>query len=723
MKIRRLLCAVLACSLFFPVLAIAASASEESAGFDWPLGRALPHFGAPAEPLDAIDIIEMPLAERLAVACLQGVVNRARPRIFLVDRDYDTRDSWGPDLGLSYEFMPWKDVLLKYLEEIKGLVIFNPEIRDTNNAACTVAGIKDALAVSPALAEELAAAPYHLPILVDLRDAPITDKLSAYRWVHANYWDQCTRRTISGLAPDGHFPLRDFSVAVRAAILWLDPKIPEERAVLKLFFDDTKPLDCYYTGWWPNEGAGISFASAYGVMTIASDFYLNYTVYSGMPRELDAIPPVPAKPELEQGKIYLSLNISDGDNIQYDQGAMRVERLWGSPQRGEVPIGWTFSPVMLDAGPQILNWYYKTATENDVLICGPSGLGYSTAAEWPNKAFVQRYGTMTNDYFERSNMNIITVWQKITASRANWYLGAMPGLLGITTQFENGNFSPKVRHYGGKPVIWLGSDTKGSRGSMSYDNGIDNIMTHMRAAAKKNTAEPRFFMGQVDVWHTGVSDLVRLADDLNAEFPGRFVFVRPDHLMMLVNEYYIKPFNVALQKPAVDENGDPAAITDGTFTTGWEAKTTGPAALRIDLGEPMKLDRFVLKNAGTNYLDASLNTKAWELRSSVDGETWKTLETVSANSKPIVYRKLSGTARYIRLVITDAGADDVARVQELEIYGVPAARANDAQVKKMASRHDLRVRLTNPWYEFVEWLHTKALFLSIERLWNRIFWS
>ncbi|MDR2687595.1 MAG: discoidin domain-containing protein, partial [Oscillospiraceae bacterium] len=685
MPIRKLFCAALALSFLLPALAVPSAAS-----FDWPVGRALPRFGPPAETLDAIDVAGMPFAERLAVSCLQGIVNRARPRIFLVDRDSDTRDSWGDDLGLSYAFLPWRDVLLNYLGEFKGLVIFNPAIAETANVATTVAGVEDVLAVSPALAEEMSAAPYNLPVLVDLREAPITDKLSAYRWMHGYCWERCTRRTICGLAPDGHLPLRDFSVAVRAAVVWLDPKIPEERAVLQLFFNGAEPLECFYTGWWPDEGAGISFASAYGVMTIASDFYLNYTVYSGMPSQLE-IPPVPAKPPLEDGRIYVSLNVSDGDNIQYDQGAMKIARLWGSPRRGDVPIGWTFSPAMLDAGPQILNWYYGAATENDALICGPSGLGYSTAAQWPGRAFAQKYGAMTNDYFERANMNVVTVWQKVTASRAEWFMGAMPGLLGITTQFENGKFSPKVRYTrGGKPIVWLGCDVSGSRGSMSYDNGTGNIKQHMAAAAEQGAKGPQFFMAQVDVWHTGVDDLVRLRDELSAQYPGRFIFVRPDHLMMLANEYYAKPFMVSLQKPAADGDGGPAAVTDGTFTTGWQAPAPGRAMLRIDLGESVKLDRYVLKNAETGYFDAGLNSRDWELHISADGEQWATVDRVGGNSGAIAYRNLRGqAARYVRLVVTDAGADGIARVQELEIYGVPAARANDPLVRLRGFFHDL----------------------------------
>jgi len=675
--------------------------SFERDGYNWPLGQALPHFSPMAEHLDAIDVVGMPFAQRLAVSCLQGIVNRAQPRVFLVDRDHDSRDAWGGALGLDYAFLPWEDVLAKYLDEILGLVVYNPAIQATANVATTIAGVENALAVSPALADELADA-YGLPVLADLREQPITDKLGAYRWLHANYWDRCTRRTISGLVPDGHLPLRDFSVAVRAAVVWLDPKLPEEREVLALFFGDTAPLECFYTGWWPDEGAGIAFSSSYGVTTIPSDFYLNYTVYSSMSRQLD-VPPVPAKPAMEPGKIYVSFNISDGDNIQYDQGAMKIPRLWGSPLRGDVPIGWTFSPAMLDAGPQILNWYYSTATSGDVLISGPSGLGYSTAAQWPGKAFIEGYGAITNRYFERTGMNIITVWSKLTGSRANRFIGAMPALLGLTVQFEYGQRVQYTR--AGKPVVWFGSDVPCSTGAMSYDNGVDNIKERIRAAARWDNSAPQFYMAQADAWHTSVHDFVRLRDELVAEFPGRFVFVRPDHLMMLLNEYYAKPFLVSLQRQALDESGSPVPVTDGSFTTGWQASAPGEAALVIDLGESVVLSRYVLKNAETGYMDANLNSRAWKLLASTDGDTWRAIDSVCGNESAIAYRALKQCrARYIRLAIKDAGADGVARVQELEIYGVPEARACDPWVRLRSFFHDLRTWFMNPIYEVVAWV-------------------
>jgi hypothetical protein len=42
-------------------------------------------------------------------------------------------------------------------------------------------------------------------------------------------------------------------------------------------------------------------------------------------------------------------------------------------------------------------------------------------------------------------------------------------------------------------------------------------------------------------------------------------------------------------------------------------------------------------------------------------------------------------------------------VQELEIYGVPAARALDPRVRARGFFHDLLTRVSGPYYEIVAW--------------------
>ena len=648
--------------------------SQSTPNYTWPIGQALPSFGKPVDTLDGMELFfdKTSFEERLTAACLQGIINRTEPRLFMIVEP----DPWATDLELNVTVFPeWKDAIVKYRAELSGLVVYNPDIPDTANVATTIAGIKDCLAVSPEMADILRVAPYNLDIVVDLRsEAKITDKLSAYRYLHETYWEQCTRRVVTGLYPKDHTQWRDFAVAVKSAVVWLDPAVPEESEVMQLFFEDSTPIDTYYTGWWPNEAAGVTLASTYGISTIASDFYINSTVYSGMSREI-TVPAVPAKPKMEDGKIYVALLLSDGDNTQYVQHFMRGDRVWGDRRRGEVPVGYTNTPAMLDVGPQLLNYYYKTATENDVLICGPSGLGYTTTAHWRDKEFTRQYAEITNSYFERTGFNFITFWRGATAQKLDWFAEKCPSLLGSTVQNWWG---PRIRFMKtGAPNVWLGSHDYFERGYMSYDQGTANIKEQLTTVANKKTKAPQFQVAQGCAWDTTVSDLAQLAEDMQAEFPDRFVFVRPDHLMMLVNEYYGKPFMTSLRKTAKStseaQSFEAANAVDGTFSTGWQAAAPGKAELIIDLGEEFSLRRYVLKNAETNYLDSSLNTKAWQLFISCDGEKWKSIDAVEDNGEAIVYRNLKNQkARYVKLTVENPGSDGIARIQELEVFGSKA---------------------------------------------------
>jgi len=67
--------------------------------------------------------------------------------------------------------------------------------------------------------------------------------------------------------------------------------------------------------------------------------------------------------------------MSDGDNIQWLQGGWRSDEWYGSPDRGAVPIGWTFAPAMESLAPVILDWAKSNATANDTFVAGPSGAG------------------------------------------------------------------------------------------------------------------------------------------------------------------------------------------------------------------------------------------------------------------------------------------------------------------------------------------------------------
>ncbi len=101
--------------------------------------------------------------------------------------------------------------------------------------------------------------------------------------------------------------------------------------------------------WYSTERSGITTASEFGIGTLPADFHLSGSVYSGTDHRIQ-VPKVPKMPLLTN-KVCVASFISDGDNIQYAQRAMK--RIWdrAASVRGKAPLNWTIAPGLVDIGP------------------------------------------------------------------------------------------------------------------------------------------------------------------------------------------------------------------------------------------------------------------------------------------------------------------------------------------------------------------------------------
>jgi hypothetical protein len=325
-------------------------------GMRWPDGRVLPEFAAPAGLIDQLDMSDMNLkpSERLLITCLQGLVNKTKPRIMLVNKAGEGKNFWTEKCGLKVTKVasPW-ELLNKYKNEISGIVLYR---RGANehlvNLATTVGGIRNSLPVDDSLYEELKAKGIGLPrVTVDLRNLNLQTALEVYEYLYAHYWKDCNKRLYVSLSPRNMDFIRDIAVATRSAVIWLDPRKRADSLLANKFFSDMRQGESFVLGWWPEERSGVGLGTSHGIATIAADFFENGTVFAGQSQSIE-LRPVPKMPKLEN-KIYLTLFLSDGDNIQYCQHSLA--KLWGNEKRGVVPINWTISPALLDAAPQIYN--------------------------------------------------------------------------------------------------------------------------------------------------------------------------------------------------------------------------------------------------------------------------------------------------------------------------------------------------------------------------------
>ncbi|HUA39555.1 MAG TPA: LamG-like jellyroll fold domain-containing protein [Candidatus Sulfopaludibacter sp.] len=512
-------------------------------GINWPTNQFLPSFATPAPILDAIDTSAASNPEIDLFSSMQGIVNRTRPQVIcLTSGDGEGEYTWLKLHNLSYNLTNGYNLILKYRTNFTGLVVTDTNQPDTLNLATTMAGVNNELICDPSLLATLTNAPYNLPIVDDLRSFHFSDKYALYGYLYTNYWPLCTHRIIAGMETNVDGCLRDYLVAVKSAVVWLDPGNAQDAALLGKFLTNMTANNGVYMGWWPNEGNGLSWIAQYGIPVLASDFYRNGSVFSGVPRTIN-IPDIPPTPPL-QNKVYVALILSDGDNVQYMQHVMKMD--WSGPARGSVPISWTSEALSVDLDPGLLSYYWGTVTTNDCLISGPNGAGYTHAENW-SAANLAAFAKASAPYLQRSGLRVVTVWDSVNSGIAQTYATNCPTLLGLTDQ--SGTYS----------AVNLGLRT--IKLTPTYASTTNQMISAITAAAAGwNGTVPIFIAAQATVWSLGPSDMRTIANSFNT---NEFVFVRADHLFLMANGIFASP--MALTRPVVGITPTNAMI-QGTVT-------------------------------------------------------------------------------------------------------------------------------------------------------------
>lgn len=666
------------------------SVTNPKEGMSWPKGQALPIFATPARTLDELLVENLSKDEQITFSALQGQVNRQQPRIYLANsRSDEGSDTWpntatmgfGPRnriaAGSQYE------LLAKYAKELKGVVLYDPKISPHyRNVAGTLAGVNRAVPATAEVYARMKGQGIELGVVADLTRETATSPVEIYQNLHDQVWPKCDKRIIVSARPtegggDFHHT-RDMASACGAAVIWLDPRIPEEKDVLEKFLEDMKAGEAVALGWYASERSGITTLSAYGIGTLAADHFVSSTVFAGTDHRI-LVPKVPKKPELAN-KVYVSIFLSDGDNIQYTQHAMRKNWDRSAQTRGKIPLNWTIAPGLVDIAPGILNHYYTTTTEKDCFVTGPSGMGYLMPVNTLNEpgapvgvtltdpARMEAFARLTETYLQRSGLRVMTIWDDATAMQRKSYESHCRNLYGATVQ----NFKDVPSVEGGVEKGRLRFDklVVPYAGSFNHLNGsLTREIDHWDGRS------PLFLSYQVDVWGEMKPDrLVELHDKLAARYPGRIEFVRADHYFTLSNESNGLPFNLCLSPNTLVKSGDPAAspdaLTDGTPTTIWSTSEKSGRWAGFEFVQPYKLTRCVIRHAGDAGLSPNLNTRDFLIQGSLDGKTWQTLDARKGNRDNVTDVEFPAfKARFVKITVQDAGADSTARFADVEIYG------------------------------------------------------
>ncbi len=659
----------------------------------WETGQAFPTFKSPtSKKIDAIYVDQISDEEKVAFTCLMGLVNSVEIRMAVVDGNVS---KWLTQYKLTtnpHEGMEKFDLIKKYAPEISGVVLYSTKLnKEYMNLACTVANIKQAIPITEQMYKLWIKRGIELPVVADLTDLTMKKTVDIYQYLYDNYWQQCDKR-FALVQRTELYQMRDLAAATGSACLYLSCAGGEETALFKKFLKDMKAGESILSGWIADQERELmTVAAQCGLSCVPGDFFSAPTLFS-QDIAVD-INPVPDMPELEN-KIYIAFYFSDGDNIQYNQAAMRDYWSGSSSSRGEVAINWTISPALVDIAPGMMNYYYNSATDKECFVCGPSGMGYTmpmntwganTGNNFRDNDDFEAYVKLTDNYLMKSGLRVVTIWDNLSKQQREIYTSKGTYLYGITTQhFTNGSLSARLTGVVNDMLIqqmtpgYFASNAEGTTPLTDIQGDIKGAVSYQ----KYDGTFPVFVATQVSVWafHStkDVINLEKVLSEYYEKIYGKDVveFVRADHYYNLYYEANGLPMDVtmksALQASATSNSEGAALTVDGTYTgkSIWTAAEAGEQSLTYELGAKYALSEIQLIHAEANGLEKSLNTKAFKVEVSNDGSTWTKVAEVSDNTSKwstLTFAETEGS--YVRITITDAGSDGIARIADVNIFG------------------------------------------------------
>lgn len=661
---------------------------------DWPEKQIFPSFSEPKDDLVAFPGDVLSHNEMVALSCLQGFVNAIETRVVILDSDVE---KWLGDYGYNYNKVSRDDVFT-YIAElckgaVSGVVLYSDELsKEYINLASSIGNTMNAIPLEAEAYDAWCSNGVELPVVADIRGLTYTQAFDIYKYYFDNFWQNANHKILTVQRTDLAIQMRDLASAVGGAVIYLSCGGGNETLLFKKYLSDMAPGESILTGWYADQERELmTVAAQCGMSCVPSDFFSNATVFA-QDYEIE-VPAVPDMPELEN-KIYIAYFLSDGDNIQYDMHAMREFWDKNNSKKGQVNVNWTISPALVDIAPGMMNYYYSRATETECFVSGPSGMGYTMPKNTfgANRGLQFRSGNdfkafvnMTNNYLQKAGLRAITIWDNLSLTHRNIYSNTGTYLYGLTVQhFTNASLKAMYTGVTNDMLIiqmtpaYFSKNAEGTTPITQIGNDIKDAVKYL----KYKGSAPAFVATQANVWaFNNIDEVVYLEEylsDYYEEIYGKDVveFVRADHFYNLYYQAKNLPLDMTLKSEltatATSSSETAMLTTDGTCygESIWQAETAGQQSVTYSLGETYKLSEINIYHAETNGLDSSLNSKAYKVEVSTDGESWKEVAEVSGNSEAwnnVTFKAVKGA--YVRVTITQPGSDNISRIADIDIFG------------------------------------------------------
>ncbi len=531
--------------------------------------------------------------EAMAVACLQGIINREAPTVYVLSKT-NSRPAYWLELfssggwlhGRDIKPLPNIDALFALAKgKVRGAVIWDPAVPASMNVATTIAGVGDGVVFSPEFAEKYLKK-WDLKVIKDLRgmftgQETGSKKNDAYRWAIREYlgkglcsghWlclyeDPFSTRAKGNV---GYVVTRDWAVKNRSFVYDLSPwgdEAPQDdpdqkpgtdletyKLILEEMLKQTAGKQMTEVAGFfafskysnvpghksshdpvPTEWETVYLISPYNCYqnTVASNCY-NQSLHSQAP----FAPLKQSRPKTVQkpgDKTYICILMADYDSSTplYDF----MPKHWSDTQRGAIPLLWGINPNLAETYPDIIEYLYKTRSPNDYFGADASAAGYMN----PNrvkKEYLPLFIEHNQKFYGQLDMTLspmVLDWDEPSADVKDAF-----------TKFSPDGFATIVNdmhHTGGKnpkPQVWKGMPVMTLRSIGSNSDSADEKSNRMSASIpSKSTVRPPFYLFRI-VW-TSPSQVIKTIELLKKKRPELDIEVTdPYNFFRMYKEYILQ---------------------------------------------------------------------------------------------------------------------------------------------------------------------------------------
>jgi hypothetical protein len=459
---------------------------------------------------------------------LQGLANTDAPRLYLIypeDWEFgftgDLYDFYQKALDYTFTELTTPEAALEALAPyVKGYIVWDKTVRNSLDVAFTLAGVKRGVVVSADQIPMVERA--GLKPMMDLRGMFTgMNDAQLFRKAYDTWGSETSRETLVWMGGVSGAVMRpgiaDYAIAKRAFVADLSTKPSDtvEYALAKEIMSKQKPLSMVL-GWHSYakdlEREFVTLTSSFALRVEGLNTYPDLSFTSMTPPEpgfrfRNHHNVVPGKVYTPEKKVYITCLQTDGLGL----GA------WRKPGRGSMPYAWETTINWTWMAPAMLEYYYSTATPNDLFIGALTGPGYMYPKAIPPKMLPAVLG-LADSLMKKLDINIfetmdysegatVTGNTEIPKYIVDAYYHAMPDAIG----FANG-YAPAYTFASrdGRPFISFDY-------YLSPDRPEADAAADLQELARLNPERPYFLFIHVREW-SSIERVKSILDRLGPEF-------------------------------------------------------------------------------------------------------------------------------------------------------------------------------------------------------------